>query len=209
MSAAADEVGVLVHELVPLLGMLWALVPEVGGSPMTGTMSHHKATGSPAPWNADAALLLYTISEEARRLEASLRRDVAGHVGDRRGGSDVNTVAALKAIMNLAYGVPERDARRAARIIGRWVRSARQVIGEEERAVPLPAAPGATPPPCPYCTTFSLRVVLRDGRLWCINDGCKDGRGRRPHGRMTRSDLNGDGMIEWDDGRITYRRDWA
>ncbi|MFB4285681.1 hypothetical protein ACBJ59_61215 [Nonomuraea sp. MTCD27] len=209
MSAAADEVGVLVHELVPLLAMLWALVPVTGGSPMTGTMGHHSAASS-APWNPEAGPLLYSISEEARKLEASLRRDVAGRLGDRRGGSDANTVAALESICRLAYGVPDDDARRAARIIGRWIRTARQVIGEDQRPQLLPVRPGKRRPPCPYCGTFSLRVAPHDGAIWCINgEECKDHDGNVPRGTMQRSDINGDGMITWNDGRITRHRDLA
>ncbi|WP_327587056.1 hypothetical protein OHA25_08595 [Nonomuraea sp. NBC_00507] len=209
MTAAATEVGVLVDELMPLLAELWDMVPETGGSPSTGTMSHHKATSS-APWNPDAGPLLYSIAQEARKLEASLRRDVAGRLGQRRGGSDANTTAALRSICNLAYGVPEQDARRAARIISRWIRTARQVIGEEERPQLLPVRPGKRRPPCPYCGTFSLRVVVHDNAIWCINrDGCKDHDGKLPRGTLQRSEMTGDGMIVWRDGRITRHRDLA
>lgn len=211
MTQAALDVVLLIHdELRPLIEELYDLLPGAGRSPSTGTMSQHSASSS-APWHEEAGTTLYGISEDARRLEASLRLQISGYPGRRRGGSDANTISALKEICELVYLVPAPSARKAGRIVSRWIRDARRVrdIGLEERPVPLPAAPGQMPPPCPYCVTFSLRVVLQDGRLWCINDECKDGRGRRPHGRMVRSDLNGDGMIEWKDGRITYRRDWA
>ena len=196
---------------MPLLEALYDLLPEPVADPTVGTMSHHKAAGSPAPWHAEAGPVLYTISEEARRLEASLRLEVTGHPGPRRGGSDANTVAALNAISQLVHAVPDGHARQAARIVDRWIRSARQVgdVGLEERPVPVPAPPGQLPPKCPYCGTFGLRVVRRGTDIWCINRECKDRDGRRPRGHLDRSDVTGDGMITWADGRTTYRRDLA
>lgn len=209
MTIAANEVGLLVEELMPLLEELWDMVPETGGSPATGTMSHHKAASS-APWNPDAGPQLYSIAQEARKLEASLRRDASGRLGQRRGGSDDNTTAALRSICKLAYGVPEQGARRAARIISGWIRAARQVIDPEERPKPLPVRPGKRRPPCPYCGTFSLRVAAHTGAIWCMNrDGCKDRDGHLPRGTLQRSDVTGDGMIVWRDGRITQHRDLA
>ncbi|MGC5009767.1 hypothetical protein ACLQ2R_03275 [Streptosporangium sp. DT93] len=211
MSAALD-VGILVQELLPLLDQLRALVPEEVRDPSRGTTSHHKAVGSPAPWHAEAGMLLYLISEEVRRLEASLRRDVAGHLGPRRGGSDANTTLALESIARLAHGVPEERARAAGRILNGWIRQVRQVpdIGLEERWVPVPTPPGTLPPPCPYCRTYGLRVAVRAGQVMCINRVCEDSQGERPRGRMDRSTLTGDPMISWADGRtITYGRDRA
>lgn len=211
MTAAALEVAVLVDELMPLLERLYDLLPEPAGIATSGTTSHHKATGSPAPWHAEAGPVLYTISEEARRLEASLRLEVAGHPGRRRGGSDANTVAALTAITKLVYAVPEEHARQASRIVARWVRCARQVgdVGLEERPTRVPTEPGEDPPRCPYCGTYALRVLRGDARVWCINGECTDHGGKRPRGQLDRSDVNGDAMITWADGRTTYRRDLA
>ncbi|MFF0867647.1 hypothetical protein ACFYUV_38200 [Nonomuraea sp. NPDC003560] len=210
MTAAADEVVLLVEELMPLLAMLWALVPSAGGSPMTGTLSHHKA-GSPAPWHAEAAMTLYTITEEARRLEASIRTEVAGHPGRRRGGSDANTVEAFGSICRLAYGLPPESASRAARIVARWIRDARRVrdLGLDDRPQLLPVRPGRRRPPCPYCGTYGLRVAMTDESIWCINRACTDHDGNRPRGTLHRSTVTGDGMISWQDGRITRRRDLA
>ncbi|MEV7008884.1 hypothetical protein [Streptosporangium sp. NPDC051022] len=91
----------LVTELAELLERLEELPAEPVADPTTGTMSHHKVTGSPAPWRAEAGPILMDIHEGVRRLEASLRREVAGHLGARRGGSDANTVAALASIARL------------------------------------------------------------------------------------------------------------
>ncbi|MCK2214269.1 hypothetical protein MF672_010770 [Actinomadura sp. ATCC 31491] len=208
MTAAATDMRVLVQELMPLLAMLWALVPTTGAAAPAG--GGHHVTGSPAPWHPEAGPLLYTISEEARRLEASLRREVTGHTGERRGGSDANTVAALDAIVALSYGVPEASARRAGAIVSRWIRSARQVtaVGLEARPTRIPVPPGQPQPPCPYCNTFSLRVLPHDRAIWCINGDCTDLAGRRPRGRLGYDHL-GDPMIVWDDGHISRRQDLA
>lgn len=211
MNTALD-VAVLIQELLPLLDQLRELVPEQVTDPSRGTPARREIAGSPAPWHPEAGVLLYLVAEEARRLEASLRLEVTGHTGPRRGGSDTNTGLALGAIANLVHAVPDDHAQAAARIVGRWIRQARQVadIGLEERWTPVPAPPGKLPPPCPYCRTYSLRVAIRAGLIGCINRGCEDSQGTRPHGRLERSRLNGDPMIIWADGRtITYGRDWA
>jgi hypothetical protein len=201
LTHAALEVAVLVQELMPLLEALYDLLPDPMASTATGTMSHHKALGSPAPWHAEAGFTLYTIAEQARRLEASLRLEVAGHPGPRRGGSDANTVAALHAITELVHAVPEASARQASLIVSRWVRSARQVSG-----IDLEDRPRGLPIVCPYCSTFGLRVLPHSTDIWCINRACTDRDGRQPRGRLDRSDLTGDAVIMWQDGRIT--RSW-
>lgn len=202
----AAEVTLLVAELAELLVRLEALLAEPVADPTTGTMSHHKVSGSPAPWHAEAGPLLMDIHEGARRLEASLRREVAGHLGERRGGSDGNTAAALDAIGRLAHGVPEESARRTARILSGWIRRAEEVrdIGEAERWEPLRAPAGELPPACPYCRTFSLRVGRREGRVRCANRKCVDGDGRAPVATIDKNRLDGSAMLVWADGRTIY-----
>lgn len=201
------------QELMPLLEQLYDLLPISGGSPAMGTMSHHKAASS-APWNEEAGAALYGISAEARRLEERLRVAIIGYPGRHRGGSDANTVAALQEICTLVYVAPPDSVREAARQVSGWIRAARLVrdIGLEERAQPLPVRPGRRRPPCPYCGTFGLRVLPHDGGIWCINrdrETCKDRDGNRPRGTLQRSQVDGDGMIVWRDGRITRHRDLA
>ena len=206
-----NDVGLLVDELIPLLATLEDLIPEPVQDPSTGTMSHHKISGSPAPWHPEAGMVLLTIHEEARRLEASLLREITGKLGCRRGGSDVNTAQALRAIANLAHGVPDDHASKARRIVERWLYSARQIrdVGLEERWEPIPVPPGQIKPRCPYCRTFSLRVLPSSSLVRCINRSCRDRNDDRPQGWLHRSSLNGDPRIDWTDGRVTYRRDWA
>ncbi|GAB1823555.1 hypothetical protein [Herbidospora sp. RD11066] len=209
--ADQTDIGALVAELQDLLQEVQALLPEQVGDVSRGTTSHHKVSGSPAPWHPEAGMVLMVIHEEARRLEAALRMEVAGHPGRRRGGSDANTAAALTAIAQLVHGVPREAAVQARRIIERWIRAARQIrdIGLEEPWVPIPVPQGAVPPSCPYCQTFSLRMRGTERRIRCINPRCWDLEDRHPEGRLVKSGLNGDSTIQWRDGRVTYRRDWA
>ncbi|WP_066373937.1 hypothetical protein [Herbidospora mongoliensis] len=209
--ADQTDIGALVAELQDLLEEVEALLPEQMGDASRGTTTHHKVSGSPAPWHPEAGMVLMVIHQEARRLEASLRLVVAGHPGQRRGGSDANTAAALNAITHLVHGVPREAASAARRIIERWIRSARQIrdIGLEEPWVPVPVPHGAVPPSCPYCQTYGLRMRGLEQRIRCINPHCWDREDHRPEGRLVKSNLNGDSTIQWADGRVTYRRDWA
>jgi hypothetical protein len=170
--------------------------------------------GSAPPWNTPAAYALTDAAEGLRRLEASMRRDVTGRTGRRRGGSGANTMAALKAIETLAYGLPERHVYeydekgrqkpcqcphcRAARIVGRWSRKIRE----------LPAVDDAEPwrrvsATCPYCGLGMLRVQARSGRVACLRGGaCLDGDGRPPVGHLDVSPLTGDPQVRWNDGLV-------
>jgi hypothetical protein len=203
-----DAVELLVDELIPLLEQLADLVTE----PVAGhdDAIRTRSSGSPAPWHPHAGMVLLTIHEGARRLEASLRMQLTGEPGPRRGGSHANTVAALNAISKLVHAVPADHERRVARIVARWVRHARQVpdIGLEERWVPVPVPPGQRPPTCPYCKTYSLRTLPSESFVACINAECRDRGGRRPWGSLEISRA-GDGMIVWADERITYQRDFT
>lgn len=155
--------------------------------------------GSAPPWNTPAAYALTDAAEGLRRLEASMRRDVTGRTGRRRGGSGANTMAALKAIEALGHGVPADDAAAAARIVGRWSRKIRE----------LPAVDDAEPwrrisATCPYCGFSMLRVQARSGRVACLRGGCAclDGDGRPPVGHLDVSPLTGDPLIRWQDGLV-------
>jgi hypothetical protein len=189
-----------------ILDTLEALLPEQVTDP-TGEPSHQKVTGSPAPWHAEAAAILLDVTEGSRRLEASLRRDVSGRLGERRGSSDHNTRAALRSIVRLAEALDDDQVKTAARIVGRWVTFARQLrdIDEADRWEPLPRQPGALPPACPYCATYSLRWNRRSGEVRCVNVECRDGDGARPVARMEIGRFTGTAALVWRDGRsVTY-----
>lgn len=194
-----------------LLDQLETLLPEQVADPAAAR--RHKLAGSPPPWHADAAAVLLDIHEGARRLEASLRRAVSGRLGDRRGGSDHNTRAALKSCVRLAEAIADEDAvRAAARIVARWVTSARQLrdIDQADRWEPLPRQPGMLPPACDYCRTYSLRWNRRSGEVRCCNPDCRDEDGRRPVARMEIGRYSGQAALVWRDGRaVVYRSEGA
>lgn len=185
-----------------LLDQLGALLPETVTDPATGGTAR-KVAGSPAPWHAEAAVVLLDVHEGARRLEASLRRDTAGRLGQRRGGSDTNTRRALQSVVRLAEALDTDQQRHAARIVAHWVTSARQVkdIDLTDRWEPLPRLPGMLPPACDYCLTYSLRWNRRAGEVRCILTACRDEDGRRPVARMQIGRYSGQASLVWQDGR--------
>lgn len=204
----ADEIATLADELGELLAALAALLPEPVADPATGTTTTHRGvTGSPAPWHAEAAGILFDVHEGIRRLEASIRRDITGRPGRRRGGSDRNTAAALAAVASLAYGLDVDAARRARRILNVWASHARQIrdIDREPAWAPLPSVPGRPPAACPYCRTYSLRYARLSGAVRCANPRCADSEGSRPYGVIEQGKYTGRAMLVFADGReITY-----
>ncbi|RVX41148.1 hypothetical protein EDD27_3618 [Nonomuraea polychroma] len=201
----AEETPTLVTELKALLPRLQELLPEPVADPTKGTMSHHKISGSPAPWHPEAGGVLMTIRAGVRELEDDLRYHVTGHTGEGRGGSDGNTVAALDTIVRLVHGVDDEMARDACHRLNRWIEQARQIrdIGESEKWIPIRVSKGL-PPACPYCNTYSIRLAQQSGRVVCVNVRCEDGNAERPRGRIDKNRLDGSAMLVWADGRSTY-----
>jgi hypothetical protein len=188
------DLGASCADLAALLAVAAALIAQPDATGTTGSGQ----PGTRPPWNSAAAAALTDAHEGIRRLEASLRRDVAGHAGPKRGGSDANTMAALKAIENLGHGATVTDAAIAARIIERWSRQIRELpaVDEAEPARKINA-------PCPYCGFPMLRLYPREGRVTCLRHGaCFDSDGRHPMGRMDVSALTGDPLIRWNDGLV-------
>lgn len=194
-----------------ILDQLEHLLPEQVTDP-AAVNSPHKITGSPAPWHSEAGAILLAIHEGARRLEASLRRDVSGRLGERRGSSTNNTRAALRSIVRLAEALDDDQIATAARIVGHWVTTARQLrdIDKADRWEPLPRRPGTLPPPCDYCGTYSLRWNRRSGEVRCVLSGCEDNDGVRPFARMEVGKFTGQAALVWRDGRtVSYAHEDA
>jgi hypothetical protein len=179
------------------------------------TLTAAVITGSPGgavsspPWNPAAADVVTTVHEGARRLEASLRAQVTGKPGRRRGGSDENTILALEAVSNLSAaigahtpGTPGRcecDTCRVTRILGRWTTAA-QLLPAIDEGIHWSVIPGR--PRCPYCHTFALRAARAYGVVACHNPDCEDSDGNQPAGRLDISALNGDVILAWNDGLV-------
>ena len=201
-----EEVETLAGELRALLPRLQALLTEPVGDPTKGTMSHHRISGSPAPWHPEAGPQLMTIHAGVRELEDDLRYHVTGHTGEDRGGSDGNTAAALDSIVRLVHGVDDDMARDAWNRLTSWIRQTKQIrdIAEAERWEPIHVPRGHLPPACPYCNTYSIRLAKQSGQVACSNPKCEDNNGKRPHGRIDKNQLNGDAMLVWQDGRTIY-----
>lgn len=191
----APDLGEQCADLAALLPAAAALITEADADGTAGTGQ----PGSRPPWNSAAAAAVTDAHEGIRRLEASLRLAVAGHPGPRRGGSDANTMDALRAIEALGHGVTADAAAMAAAIIARWSRAIRELPAVDE-AEPWRRISAA----CPYCGFGMLRVAARSGMVTCLRWGaCHDADGRHPSGRMDVSPLTGDPVIQWQDGLVS------
>lgn len=207
----AEEISALVAELKPLITQLQQLLPEPVADPTTGTMSHHKISGSPAPWHPEAGALLMDVHAGVRDLEVDLTYVVAGRMPEgrwleHRGDSDENTLEALAAVVRLAYGAPDHAVKKAAKDLASWIERGMQIrdIGESEKWIPIHVPKGQLPPTCPYCKTYSIRLAQESGRVACFNPRCEDENGERPRGRIDKNRLDGSAMLSWSDGRTTY-----
>jgi hypothetical protein len=155
--------------------------------------------GSRPPCNPAAENAAMDAHEGVRRLEASLRLAVTGRTGRRRGGSDANTAAAIRAIEALGHGVAPDAAAQAARILERWSRQIRE----------LPAVDDAEPwrrvaAACLHCGRGMLRLQARAGRVTCLAyGGCTDHDGNHPVGLVQHS-VSGEPMVAWADGCIQF-----
>lgn len=136
-----------------------------------------KVIGSPAPWNDEAAGLLFEVHAGTRRHEAAMRHAL-GFNRVRRGTSDLQTIASLSSLPDLIRAITSRAidtpaADRAARDITRWPRVARRILDDDPAANERPntKAPGGLC--CPHC---ERRLILRHGwqhsiegqQLWCL-----------------------------------------
>lgn len=207
----ADRLSDSCAELAALLPAARALlaVPAASGS------AHGGHPGSRPPWQPDAADAAMDAHEGLRRLEASVRAEITGHHGPRRGGSDANTTAALDAIERLGYGLPphvdeyDEDGKRkpcncppcaTTAYLGRLIRQIQQ-LPAVDTAEAWRRVPGAA---CPYCGWAMLRVQPRAGLVTCLRWGaCADSDGSHPMGRMTVSALDGTPCVSWNDGLVT------
>lgn len=136
-----------------------------------------KIIGSPAPWNDEAAGILFEVHAGARRHETAMRHAL-GFNPIRRGTSDLQTVAALSALPDLVRAIVTRHldtnaAGRAATDIARWPRICRRILDDDPAPNERPntKAPGGLC--CPHC---NRRLILKHGwqhstdsqHLWCI-----------------------------------------
>ena len=164
--------------------------------PDTDGTEGHAQPGSCPPWNPAAATAVMNAHEGLRRLEASLRLQVTGRPGIRRGGSQANTAAAIRAIEALGCAVTTDAMAQAARILDRWSRQIQELPAVDEAEHPQKVQA-----PCPYCGFGMLRVYPRSGQVTCLRWGaCFDADGRHPAGVMEVGRLAA--QVRWNDGLV-------
>ena len=170
---AEDVANVYLHQLRDLL--------TEPATHRVGDSAHvrGKIIGSPAPWNDEAANLIFEIHAGTRRHEARLRLEL-GFNPIRRGDSDQQTHDSIVAIPYLAIAIATRvdldhgHVDRAAHDLDRWGRLSRRILDEDPRPHERPNthAPGNLC--CPHC---SRRLILKHGwqfekeggqDLWCL-----------------------------------------
>ena len=136
-----------------------------------------KVIGSPAPWNDEAAGILFEIHAGTRRHELALRRTL-GFNPVRRGSSEQQTVASLSSLPDLIRAATARNldqhvVDRAVADVTRWPRICRGILDDD----PLPSDRPNTKAPgdlrCPHCNRrlilrFGWQHAEKDQQLWCI-----------------------------------------
>jgi len=168
--------------------------------------------GSRPPGNQAALGVIMDAHAGVRALEAEFRFEVTG-TRRPRGGSGANTEVALSALPDLADAVPvQHEAGRpcrcahceALRQVGRWALAVRQLpaVDDAPRWVKLRAGPDGLPPRCPFCETFSLRLAVESGEIWCWFPGCEDGDGNQPKARVEISRIGGIPVLAWSSGLV-------
>lgn len=157
--------------------------------------------GPKQPWNSAAANLIFALRCEARRTEIALRR-AAGLPVRRRGGSDRNTISALRSALAAAAAAETDRVADAAQWLERWNGQAARVLGAASAVIRLPRQPGESERSCPFCACFTLRYWPLHGIVRCINPVCRDDDGRRPSAQIEYSRFTAQIELVWQDGVV-------
>ena len=194
MTSDLAEACATIAKLLPTVQALTA-EPDTDGTMATAVS---EADSCP-PWNGPAASAAMDAHAGIRRRELAMRAG-AGLPARHRGGSDANTMAALKAM--LALGPAAGDA-----AVADAVRDLDQLARHIEE---LPAVDTAEPwtqvqdAACPYCELKMLWLQRRAGRVTCLRfGGCYDRDGNHPAGLVQQSAF-GEPMVAWNDGWTQY-----
>jgi hypothetical protein len=210
MARSADDLTQRLAEAIDdaagLLPKLAALLPEpdvIG--PTTGTIGRHKPS-STEPWNTAVADAYWNLWFGPAQLVGILR--YALDLPQLPRSEVPHGHEALKALANLTPSSPDDHVRFVAGKLERWCDLARRIpaIDESEPWTPVPAPPGRTPPECPYCRTFGLRMQRRRGAVRCVMPGCRDGDGNATRARMEPGRMTGEARLVFGDGTTMH---WA
>lgn len=205
---AADNLAGLLDALdqaESLLTELGKLLPEPSGTgPSTGTIGRHAPDGS-EPWNIEAANAYWAIWFGARKLTVRMRYARGAEPREE----PANFAAALASMRNQAPALPPEALALARREVESWVSGARRIrdIDQEDSWVPVPRAPGAEPPTCPYCHTLSLRLSKAREEVRCFFPGCRDADANPTRARMERGKVTGEGLLVFGDGTVVAYRE--
>ena len=171
------ELTVYATEVCGYLHRVIDLVPEPAVTgPTDSGPTHAKVSGSPAPWNDNAAGLYLEIHAHTRRHTQALQAALFG-VHRRYGSSDALTRRLLLDLPDLAAVADERQVvprvvARLTRDLTSWPRRCRQLLDDdpEPGEARYTRAPGGLV--CAYC---ARRLILKPGwehqyapSLWCL-----------------------------------------
>jgi hypothetical protein len=182
------------------LERLAPLIAEAeNAGPQTGTIGRH-APESSEPWAKQAAAAYFDLYFGAREMARAMRgvMRIRRPVGDEACGE-----AGLDIVENMAPSVPEFMLRGVTRKLERWVRQADAVpaIDEQEPWEPLPRI-GGKQIACPYCLTYGLRMLKRQGEVRCFFPDCRDSDDRPTRARMEPGRMTGEERLIFGDGTM-------
>lgn len=186
-----------------LIPQLAGLLPQQDGrGPSMGTIGRHSPDGS-EPWNVAVADAYWNLWFGVGAVVGHLRHELGITAAPRVVGT-----AALDVMVNLIPAAPEAAVKFAVRELERWADLARRIpaIDETEPWVPVPSPPMVTPPACPFCRTYALRMQRRRGQVRCFLPNCKDGDGQPTRARMEPGRMTGEARLVFGDGTMMH---WA
>jgi hypothetical protein len=119
-----------------------------------------------------------------------------------RGNSNANTRKALEAVCQLSEGTDDFMVRVCTKELEKWSRRASIALELTEVPKRLPRNPGTPEAACPFCHNHTLRMRSLEGKIYCVNPGCKDDEGRKPEARMEYSPVTGNWEVVWQDNIV-------
>lgn len=200
-----ERVYLAIAEASGLINPVHRLLPEPDNTgPHAGTIGRHAPDGS-EPWNAAAADAYWNLWNGPGILVNHLRTGLGLHVMARPPKGD----EAYDKLANLSPSAPVSHLRYVTRKLERWADTALRLPGIDqgpEPWVPVPAAPMTSPPACPFCRTYALRMRKLAGQIRCFMPGCRDSHGDATRARMEPGRMTGEARLVFGDGTMMH---WA
>lgn len=198
-----DRVSEAIGEARGLINDVRWLLPEPDNTgPQTGTIGRHVPDGS-EPWNSAAADAYWNLWHGPSILVNYLR----GSLGLAALRWPPKGHEAYDVLRKLVVAAPPSNVRYVTRKLERWTNMALRLPGIDqgpEPWTPVPAAAGATPPACPFCGTYALRMRKLAGQVRCFMPGCKDSHGDATRARMEPGRMTGEARLVFGDGTMMH-----